>query len=391
MNNVRYLNQEQDKSSFYYGIGNLLFYTGISSLVFTKFLGLNFSDNLYKLATLFSLFCFFIKFIDTKYNRKELVKIIIIGFVAIAFFAISHRPALPMTLLILICSKAINKKVFINIFFYSSLIAFILILCLCLFRFIPNIEITMDRLSATGISQITRYSLGYYHPNITYIYFFIICSLYILKNKNIINYIHLLIILFLSIILYFFTLSRTGLICTIVLIFLCFIYLLRISLPKAILKFFVYSPIIIGICIVILSIFYTENNIIMSTINKLMSGRLYYNKLFLTPHYLSLFGTNMNILSEAETFLDSGFILLLISHGLIFYIIFLYSSFLILKKHQKNKYINIFTCILFSINIYCITEFFLSTILINFILIYYNYLIFDENILIKPINKENEE
>lgn len=371
------ISELQDKNPFFSNYALTSFYLGIIILFFLKFLGLNFGDNIYKIGTVISMIFLFLKIINTKYTKREQVYIFFLILLAVFLLWISRRPALPMSIIILISSKEINKKDFIKIIFFTCLIAFIIVILFGITGVLENVKVTMDRLSASGVTQITRYSLGYYHPNVTYMNYFIIITLYfIYKDNKISNYMYIL-ILFIAIILYIITLSRTGFICLLIIVFLS--YILKYEIPKKLrlIKYLKFLPIILGFGIIGLSFLYNGNVTIFSLFDKLFSGRLYYNNLFLNQMPITLFGVDMSILENAELFLDCGYVLLFLSHGIVIFSIFIYFTYKILE--EINYQFNILFYIIIVILIYCITEYFLANILINYTLIYYNKFIFKEN------------
>ena len=371
------LSELQNKNPFFSNFALTSFYLGLIILFFLKFLGLNFGDSVYKIGTVVSMAFFFIKVINTKYTKKELVYIFFLALLAILLLLISHRPALPMSIIILISSKGINKKDFIKITFFTCLIAYVIVILFGITGIFENVKITMDRLSTNGITQITRYSLGYYHPNVTYINYFIIITLYFLyKDNKIKNYMYIIILL-ISILLYKITLSRTGFICLLIILFFSFI--LKYEVPKKIkvIRYLKFLPFILGFGIIGLSFLYNGNITIFSLFDKLFSGRLYYNNLFLTQMPITLLGVDMSILENAELFLDCGYVLLFLSHGIIIFSAFMYFTYKILNGVNYQN--NILFYIIITILIYCITEYFLTNILINYTLIYYNKFIFKEH------------
>lgn len=370
------LSDLQNKNVFFSNFALTSFYLGVALLFFLKFLGLNFGDDVYKIGTIISLFFLFIKGINTKYTKKEMIHIGLLILLAAALLFISGRPALPMSILILVSSKGINKNDFIKIAFFSSLIAFITVIILGTIGIFDNIMITMDRLTAEGVIHVTRYSLGYYHPNVTYMNFFIIVTLYFLyKNNNIKNYMYIA-ILALSIILYQITLSRTGFICLLIILFLSITLKYNIINRFKCISFLRYLPFILGCGIILLSLLYDGNNQVFIILDKLFSGRLYYNNLFLTQMPISILGVDMSILENADLFLDCGYVLLFLSHGIFVFALFMYYTYKILKG--INYRTDILFYIIVSVLIYCITEYFLTNILINYTLIYYNKFIFEE-------------
>lgn len=366
-----------ENSLYYSGIGEIFFFAALSLMVFLKFLGLDFGNDIYKIASITTIIFLLIKVFDTRYTKKEIIKMFLLFISAFLFLIISRKPTLSISILFLISSKGINIKKYFKVFFLASIIPFVLVVILSLLNILPNVAITMSRMSAEGIVQITRYSLGYYHPNVTYMYFFIIISLYILIRNNSLRRIEYILIIFISIVLYLITLSRSGLICTLLLLIMLIFYKKFFEFCTLFKSFISFIPLIIGGSVLLLSYLYTENNIIISIINKIFSGRLFYNKMFLAEFGIPIIGTNVNAFIASGNYLDSSYIILLMNYGIITFCVFLYCSFKVIKQlsiSNINFEVYVFSIILF----YCITEHFLLNILINFMLIYYRNLIFEE-------------
>ncbi len=231
---------------------------------------------------------------------------------------------------------------------------------------------TISRLTESG-ARIQRNSCGFRHPNEMYVYFFfiVLALYYVMKNKKL----YTIILIISSYIIYNVTLSRTGLICSIILIILIWFYNNKIKLNKYVF--------LIGTLITFFMAFSFDNG--NSELNELLSGRpSIYNFYINNGDYIyNIVGNN---LLKGIT-LDNAFLNIILGSGWIFYI-FYFILFYISGKFIEND--RKLTIIFIVTVIYGCVETHVLNIGLNFMLLIQMYTVLTRNNELKGW-KKNEK
>lgn len=256
-------------------------------------------------------------------KRHFLYMVLLFAFLA---FAVFHSESANLLFPILILLSFYNvKDSYKNIakyYFFSLLICFTLSIILNLIGVIPSHNITRF--------YVIRYSLGYIHPGFVYLYFLFICiSGYYAFNNS--KYFLLSTIPF-ALIFYKLSLSRTGIACYIILLFLVFIYKKKDTSRLA--NFTEYLFFILTI-ITLVSVKLYDNQV-LSQIDLLFSGRLSNYSYFINNGLLTSPFGHMNFSTTLYT-IDNLFLVLFYDYGYIGYIIYSILNFISIKKNKYDK------------------------------------------------------
>lgn len=304
-------------------IFNLYFYIN----VFCKGIGLNNSSSIYFLLLIVGFYLLFMKILNDKFTRKEYLFIFICIFTGIMTFLKTKSPTVLLTMITIAGLKNVKIDKLIKNCLIIRCFTFILMIFLSSVGIIENTQIIMYRMGE--ISH--RYGLGYGHPNITHLNFFIICSMYIYIRFKKINIFELLILSALNIILYSFTVCRTSFITVFLLIILTFF--LKNSKSKIIAKL----PLIVLAITFLFSVFFAFSYNKINLVNNLdiiFNGRISYSNYYFYKYGISLFGNFLKF--DTNAIFDNGYLLILIQFGLATTVIIGYILFKTLLKIQKN-------------------------------------------------------
>lgn len=368
------------KRSDCYNYNNIFYITFFSILSFGKGLGLDFNDKMFLLLGVIASIFLVFQVVLYKYTWVDIFKILFwIGF-SIIILANAGKTTVFISIITIILAKNINYNKLMKCIFITRLISFVIVVTLSIIGIIDNDVYT--KIDEKGI-EILRYSLGFSHPNITFLNFFILVTLYVyLKNKNIklVNY---LVIIISAIVLYKITYSRTGLISIFIVIFFSVLFN-RISFDKN--KIFkniiIFIPSIAGVGSLCISYFYNSSNKVMSFINEILTGRLELGHRFLMNYKINLFGQEIiesSNLDGAYLRIDNGYISLILVYGLISFLLFLCIQTLLLKRlFNEKRYYDILLIVVFLI--YGISENYIYNIFVNISLIFINDILFNKKI-----------
>ena len=331
-----------------------MYFAFVIANVFCKGIGLNSSSVIYKIIMVVGLIGILIGISTRKYSRKE------------SFISAVMLSSGIMTLLItkqytflITCIAAIGiKKTDVDRLMKN--VCFGLIVSLALLNIIDRDKVEIWR----NTGYVSRYGMGYGHPNILHLTLFIVLTLNYYLNvekKNDLKKFWI-IALALNIFVYRYSASRTGFI--VISIFELLILVQKIGIAR---KGLTKLPIAV-FCTLMFFTYLTPalKNLGVVDITTLFNGRASYTYLYLTRYGYSLFGFN-NSLSETGLLLDNGYLRLLIETGVVGLLIWIYLNVNLMRKIIENsdyKMAIIVTCFY----IYIFTESFSSNIFMNYIL-----------------------
>lgn len=322
--------------------------------------------------------CLLFKVIGELYSLKEAIMI----FCLVLFGVIETYKMGDTSILISICvmigMKGIDYNVPLKIIFWMRLIITGIVFALVGMGYIESNVYIRE-----GMVNVVRNSVGYAHPNTLGVYCFVLISLWMLLYNEIDLKIKLIVSVLVSYFIFKVTNSRTSIILNLFFLFLCIISQ-KISLSK-IKKGGV--MVIIGVSGFNVVSAMCDTSII-SNLNYILNSRLSLGASYFRVYGIHLFGQPIqSIVSESNYwYLDSGWLKLLLSFGLIAFILYLCLS-IILCKNTIDKRIII---ILIVFSIYGMMENVLSSMLFNYIWVLFGTLLFSDGELKTSSNKSIE-
>lgn len=357
----------------------LLYILAFSFFTLGEVWGLDSSTLFYRGLAILSALLIVIKIYLQKSSLKEYFRMLLLMTLMIICYLNSGAITLVLSMLFIIASKGIDIERLFLTNIIIRIISFISIIILSLFNLRPNVIIHMLRM--TGDEAI-RYSLGFNHPNELHMQFFTIVVMFLAIFYKKLKWNHYLYISILNIIVYKYSVSRTGMIA----IFSAIIITLILKLFE---KKEINIPSIVALLVPLCSIFsvvstilYTDSGI-LNVLNRLLQGRISNSQYFWKLSGATFFGQELNY-TTSDLILDNSYVILWLNCGILVFILFNVAYYLTLLQLIKNKdYSGILIIILFAI--YGITEGFLSNIFLNPSLVYITCL-YNNNILEKIKN-----
>lgn len=284
----------------------------------------------------------FIIIYEMKFLKEKFLNIVITTSLCIIVSLITKSTNfIIIYLFALFFSKQVNgDKKFLKCFMWSSLILFITTLFLDYVGVLPKNSVVR----LINGTYINRNNLGFYLPNTLFLSLFPILICYLVlyyKNYNSIlkKVIACIIILFINFYFYKLTNCRTGMICVLIALILINIDIYKIKLIKFISKYYL----IIFLLISLFCIYYYGADT-TNSLNRLLSGRLYYLYYIINNKSINLLG---NII-DLEYPLDNIYIFYLYIYGIIVYLILLIISILSSSKLLKSNSL-VFALLMFAI------------------------------------------
>ncbi len=340
-----------------------LFYVFILINTFFKGIGLDNDSEIYLICLILGILILSLKLIKDKYTKRELIFISISIVIGIITFLATKRPTLFLTVLCLIGMKNVSVDDIFKKMFDVRIITFFSVIVLAFIGIIDNTKFEIWRNGEMS----TRYALGFGHPNTLHLSLFILIALYIYNRYEKLNIFEYIIMIALNFFIYHFSVSRTGMVGTLILIILCAISKLKFEKIKRII---VRVPKILFIVLFIFSIvtglLYGKVEFI-NKLDRIFTGRIAYSNYYLQTYGFSLFGNNIQ--NDTNALFDNGYLYMYIQFGIVglLYLSTLFSKiFSIIRKNFDVKK----AVLVISFLIYIFTESFSPNIFMNIILLF---------------------
>lgn len=355
-------------------IGVYLFWIIIS---FMKGIGFSSANPIYVISYVIGILLTFIKIFNVSYRKSELKNIGIIFFIGIINYIAGKETTILFTAIAIATLKNTDIRKILKIMFLTRIIAFIIMLTLSISGIIPNNSTEFYREGAGFVNRIT---FGYSHPNLTQASFVLIVVLYVYNLYEKIDLKRIVILESLNYLLYQFTVSRSGFF--ILSIFLIYVYLTKKiktihKNSKRLLNATLFFSILFSFIVAHL---YGENSII-NKLDVILTGRITYMSETVNNYQIPFFSTNKynNIL------FDNGYFDLIYNGGLLAFAWYMYNQIKtnnILAKNNLEKEI----IVTFFLFIYCITESYYASIIMNISLVFFAFYIFSN-----PVSESYEK
>ncbi len=265
-----------------------------------------------------------------KFTKKEIIYSIIITLVSVASLLVTGSfSMLKLSMFVLGCKyKDINKIV--KVLLYSSAISFFFNVATAL---LSGTDLYIE--SNFGRGEIERrLAFGFKSPNNLHAFFLFISLCFLYTKDRYKKNIFLILFLALNIILYQYTISRTGLVIGLVATFILFTTK-TIQSSKKILKIpsGVLSLIYIIICLLPIILLTLYNTDIVQSINTLATNRLLLANRFVEEYGIHLFGARIS----GDHVVDLGVISFIVRYGIIPFFIYAISQVLLIRKYCNKK------------------------------------------------------
>lgn len=349
-------------------IGVYLFWIIIS---FMKGIGFSSANPIYIFSYVIGILLTFIKIINVRYRKSELKNIGIILLIGIINYIVGKETTILFTAIAIATLKDIDIKKILKIMFFTRVIAFIIVIISSLLGIIPNNTIEFYR---EGIGFVKRMTFGYSHPNLTQASFVLIAVLYVYNYYEKIDLKRVVVLELLNYLIYYFTVSRSGFF--ILSIFLVYVYLMkRIKRVNKNSKRLLNATLFFSILFSFIVASLYGKNTIVNKMDTILTGRITYMSETIKNYQIPFFSTNKynNIL------FDNGYFDLIYNGGLLAFAWYMYNQVKTNKILAKNNLEKEIMVMLFLL-IYCITESYYASIIMNISLVFFAYYVFSSPI-----------
>lgn len=334
-------------------LGEILYWLFFGSLFLAKGLGLYDGQMVFKLILIFAMACLLIKLCIEKYTIGEYLKILFIVLLTGITYMNSGEKGLVLCGLMLIGMKYVDVKRVFQIGTVIWAVSFLAITCTSLFHIEDTVFKVHDKL---GLGHIIRWSLGYPHPNVLQVSYFVLALLiiYILGDKF--RPKHALWLFVGNAIVFLYSVSYTGFIIFMVLILgrLYLYYRKKLCIVEKELLFLIYPACVLLSLLAPVKI----KGELFNILNKLLSTRMELGWRYLKPENYTLFGLRVAAITDASLTMDNAYLFAFITYGIVPFVILSFGiMYVVYYFLKRDKYLEVL--IIVSIVIGGLTEPFL--------------------------------
>ncbi len=329
-------------------ITEILYYLYFGLLLFAKGIGLYDGQAVFRVFLIAGLSCMAVKLCISRYQVKELIIIAaILSLTGLSYLVSGDKGMLLYGLLIVGMKDVPIKRVFkVGLAVWSA--AFGGLLLYFLLRLDHSPFVVHDKL---GMGHMFRWGLGYSHPNVLHISYFILAVLIIYQLGKKISWKALLGLFGGNCLVFCYSISYTGFVIVLLLLVGTF-YVTRRTRLSVIERILVGG--VLPVCTVIsltVPVWLAEDNQLFRLLDKVLNNRLNLVRHFLVAENISLFGTKLETIVTALYTMDNAYVFALIAYGIVLAAV-LFGLYAVLLyrygKEQRNIEIVIVLCILIA-------------------------------------------
>lgn len=326
-------------------ISRLIFYISFIFIVFAKFIQqtvymekLDFLNITTRIIIVFACVFLIFKYIIDKHSTESIIYSTLILIVAGLISYITSGWYVIMVLAILLINmKNINIRKLITIWIIEISILMLFIAISYKLGVIGETTISWDR--DTGIE---RYTLGYNYTTFSSNYFFHLTIFYLYIKGNLIKYLELGVLALLNIYLYNFTNTKAAVIYSVLAIILV-ILMKKFNFSKGVSYINKFSMFVGGFVAGLLTYLYKYDSAIISEINVILSGRLYYGYKGIEEYGITLFGQKITWITEVildselqYNYIDSSYLNIMFNYGIIMLLFVMLGYYVLGKRNISN-------------------------------------------------------
>lgn len=326
-------------------VSRLIFYISFIFIVFAKFIQqtvyiekIDFLNITTRIIIVFACVFLIFKYIIDKHSTESIIYATLILIVAGLISYITSGWYVIMVLAILLINmKNINIRKLITIWIIEISILMLFIAISYKLGVIGETIVSWDR--DTGIE---RYTLGYNYTTFSSNYFFHLTIFYLYIKGNLIKYLELGVLALLNIYLYNFTNTKSAVLYSVLAIILVII-IKKFNISKGVSYINKFSMFVGGFVAGLLTYLYKYDSAIISEINIILSGRLYYGYKGIEEYGITLFGQKITWINEVildselqYNYIDSSYLNILFNYGIIMLLFVMIGYYVLGKRNISN-------------------------------------------------------
>lgn len=332
------MNLQEKGKKVHLRLDELFYYLFIGILMGAKGVGLTEGQRLFTCCLLLAGVCWVIKMCLTDYSLKEWILVVLLMGLSFLIWRRTGEKAAAAAVMVIMGMKEIPLKRLMKVCLAVWGITFVFSLPRGLLGIAEGVVVVHEKL---GLGPIIRYSLGYTHPNVLHVTYFIITMLFIYTFRPTGKQLYLMaFLLFIgNLYIFLYSISYTGMIIVTVYLMMSIYFDFRRKL-NLLEKLLAVAFVLFCIIFPIAGPLYLKGET-FNFFNRLLSTRfeLVYN--IFHDNQVSLLGTNVLSSDGARLSLDSSFAYMLMYYGLIAFVLmvglYLYSLYYCLSRNMRQE------------------------------------------------------
>ena len=295
----------------------LSYYLFFGLMIFAKGIGLDSGDKIYYILSAMACVCVALKLVLTKYNKKQVVAMILLCLIAFVAYRNSGRMGIVLTTLTVVGMKDVKAhKLFrLGAVIYGT--SFILTVFLAGTGVITNPMVVHEK---DGIGEVIRWGMGYSTGNVFHISYFILTVFLCYSWGKNYQWKKMMGLMVGNLLVFLFSLSYTGVAVTTFYLLLNLYAVKREHLKRVekIICQLVLPFIILFSLIAPLLLQYP----LIQRLDHMLQARLSFSNYYLLNKPITMFGTRMGNVPGFWVIMDNGYVYFLMTFGVAAFILF---------------------------------------------------------------------
>lgn len=326
------LNENNNKKdNLYLKWSELLYLCFWGLMLFAKGIGLYDGQGLYKVFLIAAFLCIIGKMCITEYSYREWAVILFLLVLSAVVYRVSGEKGVLICMVTVAAMKNVSvKRAFkVGLFVWTAAVGGrFLVSLVC----IEGVQTAVQTKNISG--AVLRYFMGYPHPNVLHISYFILTAFVIYCVKETYNWKHLFVLMVGNVFLFFYSYSFTGALTVMAYLFLSYYvrkkrisgveyFLVRAVFPACIL-FSIFFPMILG-------------GKVFELADRIFNNRIHLAKHFLTLENMTLFGNNLAAITTDVVTMDNAYIFALVTYGIPVFMLICAGYLTVVSDYIKQK------------------------------------------------------
>jgi hypothetical protein len=282
---------------------------------------------------------FAIKAVTTKYNRREVMTLIVCGLIALISYLVNTRDEAVRAVMFVVACKDIDLKKMLKVTLVVTGIGSIILFVLSATGIFGALSVTADYGRGTNEAPLieTRYCFGMGHPNAFQTMLLMITSLVLYLYSEKMKIYHFVLVEAINVVAYIFTDSKTSMLVVTAMIVGVAVMKYCKSLENNKIIYIFGTIIVVGVVVFSLYGAYVgngEEGQFIYKLDKILNGRFQY------AHYVDnahIENWKLFALPGNEEFFDQGFIRLFYWYGIIPGILYIVANIYLIRQAYVNR------------------------------------------------------
>jgi hypothetical protein len=282
---------------------------------------------------------FAIKAVTTKYNRREVMTLIVCGLIALISYLVNTRDEAVRAVMFVVACKDIDLKKMLKVTLVVTGIGSIILFVLSATGIFGALSVTADYGRGTNEAPLieTRYRFGMGHPNAFQTMLLMITSLVLYLYSEKMKIYHFVLVEAINVVAYIFTDSKTSMLVVTAMIVGVAVMKYCKSLENNKIIYIFGTIIVVGVVVFSLYGAYVgngEEGQFIYKLDKILNGRFQY------AHYVDnahIENWKLFALPGNEEFFDQGFIRLFYWYGIIPGILYIVANIYLIRQAYVNR------------------------------------------------------